>query len=145
MHTLFCFLQHCTWGCDISKIAARQLVELVCDEDNPWICYGVLQHNQDCLFQWYLWWCITDGMGKQMKFSELLWLIQNIWTKCCLQESIFLSWFRILVPDYGFMQLELIPIYLLGFLHIRLLRSLKQSRILYLQLEIVKFEKCPVV
>jgi hypothetical protein len=31
------------------------------------------------------------------------------------------------------------------FLHIRLLRSLKQSRILYLQLEIVKFEKCPVV
>ena len=109
-----------TWGCDRSKIAARQLVELVCDEGNPWICYcvltGVLLHNQGCLFQWYLWWCITDGMGKQMKFSVNFYNWFRIFGRSAssYKNLFFLSWFRILVPDYGFMQLQLIPM-LVGF------------------------------
>jgi hypothetical protein len=74
---------------------------------------GALLHNQDCLFQWYLWWCTTDGMGKQIKFSVNFYY----WFRYG-EGSIFLTffvfWFRILVPDYGFMHLELIPM-LVGF------------------------------
>jgi hypothetical protein len=74
--------------------AASKTYLWIYDKVNPSICYGMLAgvplHNQDCLFQWYLWWCITDGMSKQIKFSILL-LIQ------IMGKEVFPSYFCLLL------------------------------------------------
>jgi hypothetical protein len=95
-HIMACcilFLQ-CTRGCGRSTLNAMQLLKHIYDKVNPSICYGMLAgvplHNQDCLFQWYLWWCTTDGMSKQIKFSILL-LIQ------IMGKEVFPSYFCLLL------------------------------------------------